>query len=344
MKVKLTAGEIYFIREKDILTDEKTSYVKVGLVKENEGRNSEDRLSEHQTGNPRELSVVKEIETPAVSEIEKMLHGLFATNRVSGEWFHFTDDQLNQCIEVAEELAKEAESNTEFFSKQDELKNVLSAGEVKQPTDEITKFHHEYLWAEVEKKSCKPITEEVKAILSEAVAQGEEGADELAKIQKTHRHPFSEEDFQNAHPGLYKKYLVLEEKIGGSFRWTRPKDSEKELSVINPELNTLIGEISATITAVRNRAGSIEILHRQRVQLIGYETRAEWQMKIAKANVAVFCGESPEVEGICKWSRKVELKENFDKNKFKEENPEIYEEFISEKTVSSTRVRRSGRS
>ena len=136
MTIKLTPGEIYFIREKDILTNEKTSYVKVGLVKEKIDRDSENRLAEHQTGNPRELSVFKVIETPAVSEIEKMLHGIFATNRVNGEWFNFTDDQLSQCIEEAEALVKEAESNLEFFSEQDKLSKVLSSGEVKQPTDD----------------------------------------------------------------------------------------------------------------------------------------------------------------------------------------------------------------
>lgn len=343
MTIKLTPGEIYFIREKDILTNEKTSYVKVGLVKEKVDRDSENRLAEHQTGNPRELLVFKVIETPAVSEIEKMLHGIFATNRVNGEWFNFTDDQLSQCIEEAEALVKEAESNLEFFTQEEKLGKVLSSGEVKQPTDEIAKFHHEYLCAEIEKKSCKPIIEDIQEILGEANAQGEEGADELVTVQETRRQTFSEDDFQNSYPDLWEKYLTREEKISSLFRWVRPKDPVEDLSVINPELNTLIKEISEIITVAEERQGSIETLHQQRVQLIGYETRAEWRMKIAKANVSVFCGRSPEVEGICKWLRESKVKETFDKNKFKEENPAIYEEFTSTIIGSRTRVRRSGR-
>ena len=343
MTIKLTPGEIYFIREKDILTNEKTSYVKVGLVKEKVDRDSENRLAEHQTGNPRELSVFKVIETPAVSEIEKMLHGIFATNRVNGEWFNFTDDQLSQCIEEAEALVKEAESNLEFFSEQDKLSKVLSSGEVKQPTDEIAKFHHEYLCADIEKKSCNPIIKKVKEILGEAVDQGEEGADELATVRESERKTFSKEDFQNSYPDLWEKYLTREEKISGSFRWTQPKDFQEDLSVINPELDTLIKEISEIITVAEERQGSIETLHQLRVQLIGYETRANWRMKIAKANVAVFCGRSPEVEGICKWTRESKMYETFEKNKFKEENPAIYKEFTSTTIGSRTRVRRSGR-
>ena len=343
MTIKLTPGEIYFIREKDILTNEQTSYVKIGLVKEKVDRDSENRLAEHQTGNPRELSVFKVIETPAVSEIETMLHGIFAINRGIGEWFNFNDDQLSRCIEEAEALAKEAESNSEFFTQEEKLGKVLSSGKVKQPTDEIAKFYHEYLCAEIEKKSCKPIIEDIQEILGEANAQGEEGADELVTVQETRRQTFSEDDFQKAHPGLYKQYLKLEEKITSSFRWVRPKDPVEDLSVINPEMDSLIEEIYATIAAIRIHEGSIETLQQLRVQLIGYETRANWRMKIAKANVAVFCGRSPEVEGICKWPRKSKVKETFDKNKFKEENPAIYEEFTSTIIGSRTRVRRSGR-
>ncbi len=67
MAINLTPGEIYFIREQDVLTKEISDYVKVGLVREGEDRDSDERASEHQTGNPRELSVYKVVKTAAVS-------------------------------------------------------------------------------------------------------------------------------------------------------------------------------------------------------------------------------------------------------------------------------------
>lgn len=98
MAINQTPGEIYFIRERDLLSHGTTNYVKVGLVREKDDRGSEERLLEHQTGNPRELFIHKVVKTPAVSAIEGLLHGLFAAHRVSGEWFDFQPDVLNRCI------------------------------------------------------------------------------------------------------------------------------------------------------------------------------------------------------------------------------------------------------
>ncbi len=45
MAINLTPGEIYFIREKDVLTHEVSNYVKVGLVREGEDRGSDERVN-----------------------------------------------------------------------------------------------------------------------------------------------------------------------------------------------------------------------------------------------------------------------------------------------------------
>ena len=68
-----TSGELYFIGEEDIKTGEKSSYYKIGIVRESEGRTSVNRLSEHQTGNPRRLLIAHALETPAVEAVETAL-------------------------------------------------------------------------------------------------------------------------------------------------------------------------------------------------------------------------------------------------------------------------------
>jgi hypothetical protein len=87
--MKLTAGEIYFVGERDLKTSEITTYVKIGIVREGAKgpRTSVQRLDEHQTGNLRQLFFHEVIETPAVEEIETRLHKAFAQHGVSGEWF-----------------------------------------------------------------------------------------------------------------------------------------------------------------------------------------------------------------------------------------------------------------
>ena len=53
-----TPGTLYFITERDPFCDAPAAYVKIGLVRDNDmGRSSDDRLLEHQTGNPRSLRI-----------------------------------------------------------------------------------------------------------------------------------------------------------------------------------------------------------------------------------------------------------------------------------------------
>ena len=62
----LTGGEIYFLGERDLKSGKDTGFVKIGLVREKDARDTESRLKEHQTGNPRLLHVVKVVKTPVV--------------------------------------------------------------------------------------------------------------------------------------------------------------------------------------------------------------------------------------------------------------------------------------
>lgn len=71
---------VYVIAEED--SDE---FVKIGFST----IGGESRLV-MQTGNPRKLYVVAEFEVAGMSD-EKDLHGLFAEERVRGEWFRLSD-------------------------------------------------------------------------------------------------------------------------------------------------------------------------------------------------------------------------------------------------------------
>ena len=105
--MNLSAGDLYFIGERDLLTGLETTYFKIGRVKESRDGDAESRLGEHQTGNPRALSLLKVVKAPAISDLEAMVHNQFATARVRGEWFELTADQLDAAIKVAEQRAQE---------------------------------------------------------------------------------------------------------------------------------------------------------------------------------------------------------------------------------------------
>jgi hypothetical protein len=81
--MNLTPGELYFIGETDILTKKESLYIKIGLVRENYNRTSEARAFEHQTGNPRQLHVAKVVKAHAISEVENIIHKLYAPHRIN---------------------------------------------------------------------------------------------------------------------------------------------------------------------------------------------------------------------------------------------------------------------
>ena len=171
--MKLTPGELYFIRERDKQTKEISRYVKIGLVKENDDRASRERALEHQTGNPRELLIHKVIKTPAISEIENIVHGLFATERVSGEWFDFTDKKLAEAIETAQNLADEAHLYEQEIRAAAKLGKVLSTQEIIKPSTEALAWHGAFLRADAIGKYCTEFAEGMKDVFREAIQRAE---------------------------------------------------------------------------------------------------------------------------------------------------------------------------
>ena len=80
----LTPGQLYFINEQDVKTGTRSNYYKIGIVRDADGRDSKNRLLEHQTGNPRKLCIVEALSMPAVEASHGgvvALHGPRTTRR-----------------------------------------------------------------------------------------------------------------------------------------------------------------------------------------------------------------------------------------------------------------------
>lgn len=331
MAINLTSGEIYFIREKDLLTKEITSYVKVGLVREGEDRGSDERASEHQTGNPRQLFVEKIVKTQAVSAVENMLHDHFANHRVSGEWFDFNKGQLQECINMAEIFADDAKLSVANFSRAKELKDIVSTQVKIEPTWEAIELHIEYLEAETSLNHCQELSSQIREIFVEALDDPDINVDHIVKKQeKKVRLVFDKVAFELAHPEIYSMYLGEKLTISGTFRMVRPKDFAANLNVINPELDDFSKNLEIALSEVKSNKRSKESLHSLNLRLLALESTAEWRLEKAKAAIQVLCGDNAEIEGICKWARTLKSKATFDDKKLKEEHSELYASFCHE--------------
>ena len=106
-KIKLTKGQLYFLREKDYLTGEISRYVKIGLVRNQ--KETEERISEHQTGNPREIYNYCSIESPFVEHLETLIHYRLAEKWIIGEWLDLNENEIEQAIKECKEIIKEDE-------------------------------------------------------------------------------------------------------------------------------------------------------------------------------------------------------------------------------------------
>jgi predicted alpha/beta hydrolase len=75
-------------------------HVKIGIA-----RNPVRRLTQLQTGNSHQLSILKAISAVAPRQVEAGLHRQFAHYRRSGEWFLLDDAQLRLLEQVMDRLA-----------------------------------------------------------------------------------------------------------------------------------------------------------------------------------------------------------------------------------------------
>lgn len=89
-------GYIYLIGELDSLNT-----YKIGVTKH---KNIEQRISELQTGNAKELYVRAYFESKYPYKLEKMLHRRFGTTHILNEWFELSEDDAKNFIPICKEL------------------------------------------------------------------------------------------------------------------------------------------------------------------------------------------------------------------------------------------------
>jgi hypothetical protein len=79
-----------------------TKKYKIGRTK-----SVDDRIKTSQTYNPDELIIVKQYPCNNVCKLEKTVHKQFKEYNIRGEWFSFTDDQLQLCMNfIDQEIEK----------------------------------------------------------------------------------------------------------------------------------------------------------------------------------------------------------------------------------------------
>lgn len=327
--MNLTPGELYFIGETDLLTMKETPYVKIGLVKEIGDRTSDARAAEHQTGNPRRLHVAKVVKTHAVSEVENIVHKLYAPSRISGEWFHFTPSEFKAAIATAESLSGEIGANLDSFRRAAKLKDELSSEKVLKPTAAVLKTYDEYQRAQVRITRCSEIIKQVKDLFRESIYKKEDVGHMARWQEKAIQEIFDQAQLQEKYPKLFEEFCVTSESLSGRFSVTKSKVPQVSLDRIDKQLFNFGLEIESMIERAKKDKFKKEDLFQQYLRLLGFKARAELDQDIAEAIIKVACKRAAGIEGVCKWPRAMKSGESFDEEGFIAAHPKIAKKFIS---------------
>ena len=74
---------------------------KIGVAKD-----VESRVRQLQTGSVEEITLVNKFLSEFPFKIESTLHRKYNRNRINGEWYYLTEENLNSCINDCEKMEK----------------------------------------------------------------------------------------------------------------------------------------------------------------------------------------------------------------------------------------------
>jgi len=334
-------GEIYFIRERDRIDGGNSSYVKIGMVNDI-SRNSEERLSDHQTGNPRDLKLHHVTQTPGPFRVERFLHQQFGPRRVRSEWFQLSDEELSVAVQTAERLAQEAFVHVPVMEAADELKSVLSSSEKIAPTEESTEWIHVLGTAKEALKLCKKMADAYKAVATDLPTEvrAEAELEELVVTEHYLVKEFDRNGFSAKYPGLLEQYTVLSVSVGGRFT---PKVPTIDLAEVDRELVSFQAEFLNACDQVRQGELVFGELFDLRQILEQYSGSYSWDEDVADAHLRVICGTSAGIEGQVTWNRTAKEESSLDSERLESDHSEKYNEFVTVKTLSRLKTRRRAR-
>ncbi len=334
--MNLVPGDLYFIREVDVLDGTTSPYCKIGLVKDRRQGNAHQRALEHQTGNPRRLHVVDQVHAPAVSDLEASVHNRFASQRILGEWFELPDEHsLAEVIAVTQSLARELTLNLDALEQAERLKSVESTSTVVPPTDKHQSWFLNLHIAKELKKHTGRLRKQAEQVFR-AAYDVDTSARRFAEVIERVNKPFATAKFAEAYPDLHDRFLRTESRP--TQRFTPKKlDPSVELAA-DDEFNEFANRFQSLVLITTDNHDQLEELHLSYLRLLGYEAQAAWDAELAEAQLKAECGDARGIDGICTWPRVPSDRLVFDKNALMREHPELHNQFIEQRTDRSFSV------
>lgn len=321
-------GEIYFVRETEKDSElGRTPFVKVGLVKEKDGRDSFGRLTEHQTGNPRTLFINKEdiVKTDAVTRIEALLHRIYANKRINGEWFKLvTEEEIQEVIAKAKELSEEIKPYIPMFDEAAVLDLVTSNGTLRQPTEREVEMGKSLSIAKLKLKLCKEQKSEISHLLTVVYREGGNVSGAASTQLKHFDDVFDEEKFKLENRDLWEEYQ------GDESKWTHtflPKDKSIKFEDLDEDFKSEITFIKETLEAAKTTR-DLSSINEMSLKLANLEGISKWDEDILTTELKIATGEFDGIEGVCTWKRLMKVSRKLNTGLLAAEQNETYKKYL----------------
>lgn len=326
--MKLNSGDLYFVREQDVLTGEESEFCKIGLVGDERTGGVDKRVKEHQTGNPRRLVSVANVPSPAIEDLETSVHKRFAIDRIRGEWFQLDATRLRQVIDVARTLAAEQSDHADVAMTVNELDREVSSGSVRSATSTEVELHRRLLEYKVLSSRASDLGKRVDRIFREAF-DNDRPVRQFVTFTTRKNANFDKAKFGESHPDLLAQYTHVQSQWSHTFSPKLPKallagiEPDAEFLDLERRMNDLF-EVAAT------DADRLVDLHMLHLELIRFEAQVGWDDDLCRLTLKAECGLDDGIEGIAMWKREMKESPKFDETLFKNEHPDLHAQFVVE--------------
>lgn len=330
-------GALYVLGEREQSSESLTGFYKIGVVKESEIRDVGKRISEHQTGNPREIVHVAEFEANFITSLEQYIHALYVLRRAKGEWFRFDESELPDLYQTIQTIIDERESIAPIIEESSLFVKQVSNKQVLTSLPEHENLHKEILHISRNIEILNGKKELVKQTLMIEAGSAHEISGVLRMTSKYNAPAFSVTILKSSNKALYDAYLKQETKFSKTFV-IEGKETLKEIDpTISEELKKtkdIIKGIEKEDNTPQSRNDIITKLHEEYLSIHCELSQAEWQYERLESHLISIIGECQGIAGICGWKEEEKNSNSFDKERFQTECPEEYGKYFSDGSTS----------
>lgn len=301
-EISTEPGTIYFIRERDLITNEISPFVKIGLTALH--RKTTNRKNDLQTGNPRELFVAHEVVVPCVRAVETALRYKFLAQNVNLEWHFFSEkseNQIQHAVNFCEELKEQFAKQASFIEEAKRLDNTPSTRDSIPPTEEAVHWRNQFLVHHEIVKLGRTAATMQRMKAKECFQNGEEIPDGI-RITERQISEVNWNQFQKIYPEIIEKYV--KRQLSGTFKilGKRPQ-SEIATNVKISETEAEVEKFFELFHTEKNHGDPSPELRQQRIKLQQLTKFSTVEKELARCHLKTICGSAPGITNICSWVR-----------------------------------------